>query len=133
MNLYYKNMFQKKSHLLQFQILEGSSKVHLPTPTSTSLPPPKVNHCSRIMGCNSKQHREKILQLRIPYPNVPPKSCASTISNTDTSSKKEILPTLSNVFPKVHPKRIPHLSSGPTPFLLPKFSNNDFPPKTLPF
>ena len=108
-------MIQKTSHLLQLPILEGSSKVHLPTPASTSLSPPKISHYSRIMGCNSEQQKEKILQLRISYPNVPPESCASTISNTNTSSKKELLPTLSNVFPKAHPIRLPHLSSGPTP------------------
>ena len=100
--------------------------------TSQHLPPPSClpqRSATEVVGCNYEQRRKKILQLRIPNPNVPPKSCVSTVSNTDTSSKKEILPSFSNVFPKAHPIRIPHLSSGPAPFHLSKFSNNDFPPK----
>ena len=72
-----------------------------------------------------------IFQLRLPSLPLTPKSCTSTTSYSDISSKTELFPPFSNVFPKAHPKKIPHPSSSPTPLHLPKFSKNDFPPQSL--
>ena len=82
---------------------------------------PQIYNYSIFVGFYLEKCKVNDFQLTLPRPIALPESCTSTISYLDRNSDTKLFPPFSNIFPKAHPKGIPHPSSSPTPFISSNF------------